>query len=153
MVATVAVIVGAGERRENRLQRFRAGGGDRFGKPGKIGDAEHADVAVAPGLRRQPIDEIANVLHFERPHELVEASGFAAAAHIEDRVNVTAAREESRVAAFHVAAHRREADRAHRRRLEIFVIGVGAEDNRETARRRPGGKCCHRAKCHPACAL
>ena len=107
----MAVIVGAGERCENRFQWLGSKRGYRFGEPREVRDAEHADVAGAPGLRRQPIDEVADVLHLERSHELIEASGFAAAAYIENRVNVTAARKKSRVAAFHVAAHRREADR------------------------------------------
>jgi hypothetical protein len=47
-------------------------------------------------------------------------------------VNVTAAGIKSRVAALHITAHRREADGTHWRRLEVLVIGVGAENHRET---------------------
>ena len=136
VVAAVAVIVGAGERCKNRLEWLRTERGHGFGKPGEVGNAEHADGAVAPGLGRQPVDQVADVANFERAHELIKAPGVAAAAHVEDRVDVPAARKEHRVAAFHVTAYWREAHRTHRRRLEIFVISVSAEDDRKTFVRR-----------------
>src|SRR5262245_39919317 len=48
VVAAMAIIVGAGEGGEDRLQWFRSERCDRFSQPGKVGDAKHADQAIAP---------------------------------------------------------------------------------------------------------
>jgi hypothetical protein len=48
VITTVAVIVGAGKRGEDRFQWLWSLGGYRFGEPCEIRDAEHADVAGAP---------------------------------------------------------------------------------------------------------
>src|SRR5512132_1266426 len=102
VIAAVAIIVRAGEGRKDCFQLLRTQGGDCLGEPGKIRDAEHADVAGAPGLCRQPLDETADILHFEGAHELIETPGLPAAAYIENRMNVTAARKEGRIAALHI---------------------------------------------------
>src|SRR5215467_2607269 len=127
MIAAMAVVIGAGKGGKDCFQRLWAECRDSFGEPGEVGDSEHANVAGAPRLYRQPIDEITDILNFEGPHELIEALGFAAAADIENRMHVAAADKERRITAFHVAAHRREAHRTQRGRLEIFVVGVGTE--------------------------
>ena len=56
VIATVAVIVGTGEGRENRFEWLRAHGSYRFGESREVGNAKHADVTAAPRLRRQPIN-------------------------------------------------------------------------------------------------
>ncbi len=57
VVAAVAIIVGAGERRKNCFQRLRAESGHSFCQTREIRNAEHANDAVAPGLRCQPVDQ------------------------------------------------------------------------------------------------
>src|SRR5262245_7585093 len=113
VVATVTVIIGAGEGRKDRSQRLRAHSCDCLGEPSIVRDAEHADITRAPWLRRQPVDQATYVLYLEGPHQLVVSSGFAAPPNIENRVNVTAAGIKSRVAALHITAHGREADGPH----------------------------------------
>jgi hypothetical protein len=111
----VAIIVSAGERRENRFERARSKRGYRFGQPCKIGHTEHADSAGAPGLHDEPVDEITDITHFLRAHQLVKAFGASSAAHVKNCMDIAATREERRVAAFHVTAHRCKADREHGR--------------------------------------
>src|SRR5215470_3396192 len=89
-------------------------------------------MAGAPRLRREPTDEIAYVLNFERSHELVETLGFTAAADVENRMHVAAASKKRRVTALHITAHGRETHWAQRGRLEVFVISMGAENDRKS---------------------
>ena len=115
MITAVAIIISAGERRENRFERAWSKRGYRFGQACKIRHTEHADGAGAPGLHSKPVDEITDIAHFLRTHQLVKAFGASTAAHVKNGMDIAASREESRVAAFHVAAHGREADREHGR--------------------------------------
>ncbi len=110
VITAVAIIIGASERSEDRLQRFRSKRGNSFCQPGKIRDPEHSDDAVAPRLSGQPVDQVADIARLHRAHELIESFRAAAAAHVENRVHIPAPGVESRIAAFHIAAHRREAD-------------------------------------------
>src|SRR5574341_671162 len=50
VVTAMAIVVGAGKGRENRLQRLRSGRRHRLGEPGEIRDAEHTHSAIATGL-------------------------------------------------------------------------------------------------------
>src|SRR5690242_10164550 len=115
MVTAVAIIISAGERRENRFERARSKRGYRFSEAREIRHTEHADGASAPGLHSKPVDEITHIAYFLRAHQLIEPLGAAGAAHVKNCMNIAAPREKSRVAAFHVAAHGREADREHGR--------------------------------------
>src|SRR3990172_12674740 len=100
-------------------------------EPGEIGDAEHADVAVAPGLVRQPLDRIAHVLHFQRPHHLKFALRLAGAAHVDDGLDVTAPDQKRRIPRFDVAPQIAVTDRPQRRGLDLAVIRVATEDHRK----------------------
>src|SRR5919108_2121590 len=120
VVRAVTVIVGTSEWSENRLQRLRVKRSHRLGKPGKVRNAEHSYIASTPRLRAQPIDKIADVSDFKRPHKLIEAFGLPSAPNIENGVHVPAPGEEGRVAALHIAAHWREANGANRRRLQVL---------------------------------
>jgi hypothetical protein len=51
-------------------------------------------------------------------------------------VYIAAAGEERGIAAFHEAAHRREPDRAQRRRLQVLVVRMRAKENGIAPRRR-----------------
>ena len=63
---------------------FRPGGRCAARLPlasGQVGDAEHADVAGAPRLRRGPLDQVVNVLAFLAGQQAGLAAGGACAAH------------------------------------------------------------------------
>ncbi len=86
-------------------------------------DADHADIAVAPGLRRDPFDQVVAV-------EDARAAAFrlADAARHADDVHVAARNEEARVAGLHRAGPQRRPGRLRRDRvrhlgaLEILVV-------------------------------
>ena len=56
----VEVVVAAGD--EDRLEVRRPLGGGEHLHRAEVGDADHADVAVAPRLRGDPLDEVVGVL-------------------------------------------------------------------------------------------
>src|SRR6476661_2638566 len=81
----------------------------------EAGYADHADIAVAPGLGRDPFDEVVAV-------ERARAAGFrlADAARIADHVHVAAPDEETRVAGLGRTGPQHRPGRMGERRLRRF---------------------------------
>ncbi len=69
---------------------------------GECADADHADIAVAPGLLRDPRDDVVAV-----PFARAAVTGFEIAARRADHVHVAARNEELGVAGFGVAEPQR----------------------------------------------
>ncbi len=82
--------------REDRFEMRRLLFGDRELLGAETGNADHADIAVAPGLHRDPLDQIV-AIPLARP----AAFGFADATRRADDVNVTARHEEFGIAGLH----------------------------------------------------
>jgi hypothetical protein len=89
--------------------------GRRFGRAhhlhgGEVGDADHADVAVAPRLLRDPFHQVVDVLALAVAAEIVVADelalGAATAAHVGDNVAVAVADHGADVAGFDPAVGR-----------------------------------------------
>ena len=95
--------------REDRLQMRRLLLGDGKLLGAEAGNADHADIAVAPRLRRDPFDQIVAV-----PLARAAAFRFADAARLTDHVNIAARHEESRVAGLHRAGPQRRPRRLRR---------------------------------------
>jgi len=68
-------------------------GGEELGAA-EVRDAAHADVAVAPRLLGNPLDDIEQVPLLLRPEQVVAALRVAAAPHIDDHVSVAAGHQE-----------------------------------------------------------
>lgn len=102
----------------------------------EAGNADHADIAVAPGLPRNPFDQIVAV-------ECARTAGFrfADAAGIADHVHVAARDEKARVAGFRRAGPQHRPGRMRQRRLgelgalQIFVVNRERQQGRELLRR------------------
>jgi hypothetical protein len=60
----------------------------------EVTDAEHADVAVAPRLRRHPLDQVVHVTAFLRIEETERPSGASGAAQVGDHMHVAAGHPE-----------------------------------------------------------
>lgn len=90
---------------EDGLQ-VRGGGGEDLHGP-EIGDADHADVAVAPGLGGDPFDEVVGVLAEGDPTGVVVADvlavGVTGAADVADDVDVVLGDDAGDVAGFDAA--------------------------------------------------
>ncbi len=75
---------------------------DPFLHHAEIGQPEHADIAIAPRLGREPFDRIINVLDLPGTLTLIEPFGFARPAHVGNNVHVTSADVKVKIAGFHV---------------------------------------------------
>jgi hypothetical protein len=123
--AGVAVEVARGVVRKDRLQvRGLLLGGEEL-RAAHVGDAAHADVAVAPGLLGNPLDGVVEVLLLLIAEEVVVALGIVAAADVHDDVRVTARHPELGDAALvlaerdHAALELARVDRARHQRGEF----------------------------------
>ncbi len=89
----VAVRVTHRQDREDRLQVRRAlRGGEDLGDR-EVGDAVHADLAVAPRLERRPLDELVAVALLSRAEVVPRAAGAAGATDVDDHMHVAALHE------------------------------------------------------------
>ena len=109
--------------RKDRLQmrRLLLGDGELLGA--EAGNADHADIAVAPRLRRDPFDQIVAV-----PFARAAAFRFADAARRADHVHIAARDEEFGIAGLHRAGPQRRPGRLRRQRrrhvgaLKVLVV-------------------------------
>ena len=121
--AAELAISAARVEREDRFEMRRLFFGDRKLLGAEAGNADHADIAVAPRLRRDPLDQIVAI-----PLARAAAFGFADAARRADDVNVAARHEELGVAGLHRPGPQRRPRRLRRQRgrhiraLEILVV-------------------------------
>ena len=103
---------------EDRLEVRRRLGRAHHLHGGEIGDADHADVAVAPGLLRHPLHEIVDVLALAMAAEVVVADelavGAAGAAHVGDHMGVAAIDHGADVAGLDAAVPERARPRLRR---------------------------------------
>ena len=92
----------------------------------EIADPDHADIAVAPGLRRRPFDQVVHVAAFLRVEKAEGAARTAGAAQVGDHMDVAARDEE-------VAGAR--LDESHRRTeiLDLPRIGRRCDQHRIAA--------------------
>ena len=102
----------------------------------EAGNPHHPDIAVAPGLPRNPFDQIVAVKRAR-----AAAFRFADAAGVSDHVNVAARDEKARVAGFRRAGPQHRPCRMRQRRLgelgalQILVVDREGEQRRELLRR------------------
>ena len=134
----VEVVVAAGD--EDRLQVRRALGRGQHLHGAEVGDAHHADVAVAPRLRGDPLDEVVRVLAQRDAAGVVVAdvlaAGVAGAAQVADDVDVVLLDDAGNVAGLDAAVPHR-AGAPLRRRGEgqgLQFLAVGAQGHQRRAR-------------------
>jgi YebC/PmpR family DNA-binding regulatory protein len=88
------VQVGRRRHREDRLQvRWTLDRSLQLGHR-EVADADHADVAVAPGLRSRPLHEVVHVAAFLRIEEAEGTAGTAGPADVGDHMDVAAGHPE-----------------------------------------------------------
>ncbi len=130
----VAPGVPDGEERGDRLDRGMAGAGEEIAGGADIGDAGRADRAVRPGLRHDPVGDLAEILALGRRAEAVaRAEAGAGAAHVDDDHGIAARHEHVAILAG-IGARLRACRRAVPQ-LEAAVIGGEDQDGRQTRRR------------------
>ena len=126
----VEVVVTAAD--EDRLQVRRPLGGGVDLHRREVGDADHADVAVAPRLGRDPLDEVVGVLAERHAAGVVVAdhlaAGGARAAQVGDDVGVVLLDDAGDVAGLEAAVPQRAGATLRRQlqRLRLEVLAVGA---------------------------
>jgi len=111
---------------------------------GEIGNTDHADIAVAPGLLRHPFDQVVDVLALAVAAEIVVAHELAlraaGAAHVGDHVGVAVRDHGADIAGFDAAVPQRARPRLRRKRqrerLQLLAVGAEREQRRHLARRR-----------------
>jgi hypothetical protein len=131
---------------EDRLEVGRRLGGAHHLHGGEIGNADHSDIAVAPGLLRHPLDQVVDVLALAVAAEIVVADELAVraagAAHVRDHVGIAACDHGADIAGFDAAVPQRARPRLRRQRqrerLQFLAVGAEREQRRHLARcRRP----------------
>ena len=134
-VEVIGIGVPDREGRDDRPDRRMAGGGKEVRRSADIGYAGRADRAVRPGLRHQPVRELAVILALpRRAKSITRPGGSAGAAHVGDH---------HRVAVWHeivanIPGVRAGLDlrRCRRRDLETAVIGRVDQQGRKRFARR-----------------
>ena len=120
---TEFAIGAAGIEREDRLEMWRLLLGDCKLLGAEAGDADHPDIAVAPILRRDPLDEIVAI-----PFARAPALRLADAARRADDVDVAARDKELSITGFQRAGPQRRPSRLRRQRrrhvrpLKVLVV-------------------------------
>jgi hypothetical protein len=107
--------------------RRTLGGGFHLGSS-EIADAHHPNVALGPGLRRRPFDEIVHIPAFLAVEEAESAARPAGTATVRDHMDVPARHKEIAGSGFD------EAERSAKV-LNLTWIGRGRDQNGITARR------------------
>jgi hypothetical protein len=121
--------------REDRLQVRRLLLGDVELLGAETGDADHADIAVAPGLLRDPFDQVVAV-----PLAVAVAVGLADPARRADDMHVAARDEVLRVAGLQRASPERRPGRLRRQRgrhiraLQVLVVDSEGQQDRQLLR-------------------
>ena len=114
------------------LRRLLAGEVELLG--GESADADHPDIAVAPGLLRDPGDDVVAV-----PFARAAVSRLEVAARRADHMHITARYEEFGITCFRVAEPQRRPGRLRRKTLRQFgslqLLGMNtkSEENRKPA--------------------
>ena len=105
---------------EDRLEVGRRLGGAHHLHRGEVRNADHADIAVAPGLLRHPFDQVADVLALAMAAEIVVAHELtvraAGAAHVSDHMGIAARDHGADIAGFDAAVPQRARPRLRRQR-------------------------------------
>src|SRR5580692_7253501 len=91
--------------------------------------AGHADVAIAPGLARRPLDRFADVPDRLRIDISENAAGLVRSSDVHDEERVSATDVEIEVARFHEAARVREANGHQFHRLRRLGVSVDGEQS------------------------
>ncbi len=131
VIERVAVEVGGAFPGNDRLQRRRRQIGDEPLVHRVIGNADEADFAVAPGLRRRPFDGVVEVDRFGLRPRLVLAGRLAAAAAVDAHGGVTLRHPPQRIDGLPV--HIRVGlflQRVGRDPQLVFLIGTEIEQRR-----------------------
>ena len=117
-----------------QMRRLFLGDGKLLGA--EAGNADHADLAVAPRLRRDPLDQVVAI-----PFARAAAFGLADAARRADDMDIAARHEELGIAGLHRPGPQRRPGRLRRQRrrhvgaLKILVVDGKGEQRREFAGR------------------
>src|ERR1700756_2235246 len=96
---------------------------------GEVADADHADVAVGPGLLRGPFDEVVHVVTLLAVKKTEGSSGAAGSATVGDDVNVASRHEEIARTGFNKACGGAEV-------LNLTRVGRGSDQDRVATRLR-----------------
>ena len=134
----VEVVVAAAD--EDRLEARRPlGGGEHLHGP-EVGDADHADVAIAPGLGGDPLDEVVGVLPERDATGVVVADvltfGGAGASQVADDVDVVLGHHAGDVAGLDAAVPHRAGSPLRRggQGEGLELLAVGAQGHQRGAR-------------------
>ncbi len=111
----LAIEIGRAREREDCAQVRRLLQRRAILLDGEIAHADHADLTVAPRLRRHPFDQVVEVGLFHRSPEVVGPFASAGAAAVGDHMRVAARHEEIALPSFHEAS--RDAETLHLSRV------------------------------------
>ena len=103
MVIAVPIHIGISERCKDGFECGRIFGRHHVLHNGKKGHAEHAHIAVAPVLRGNPGNSVANIFNGAGAKIVVDALGLTCPAYIHNDLGITAPGKKLAVASFHMA--------------------------------------------------
>jgi len=130
----VAIEIGEAFPRDDRPQRGRLVIGDEPLVDGEIGNAGEPDIAVAPGLRRRPLDRVVEIDRLGERPGLALAGRFSAAAPVDAHGRVAARHPPLRIDGLPV--HQRVGfllERVGRDPELVLLVGTEIENGGELA--------------------